>query len=148
LLHTQPFRPFVVHVADGGRLLVKHEDFVALAPSGHEMILYRHDKPDDYQVVDVLLITRVELPTRNGARKSRSESISEGRKWPRPQTGSVAVEVDPGLNFGNSRRGDLSSVAPRRKAPTCINRGINPTAIFVASLRDGDFRIVLRDLIR
>jgi hypothetical protein len=71
LLHERPFRPFVVHGSDGGRLLVKHEDFVALAPSGREMLVYRHDKADDYQVVDVLLITGLELPTRNGARKSR-----------------------------------------------------------------------------
>lgn len=71
LLRDRPFRPFVVHVADGGRLLVKHEDYVALAPSGREMLVYRHDRPDDYQVVDVLLVTRLELTTRNGARKPR-----------------------------------------------------------------------------
>jgi hypothetical protein len=72
LLRTQPFRPFVVHVADGGRLLVKHEDFIALAPSGREMIVYRHNKPDDYEVVDLLLVTRLEVATRNGAKKVRS----------------------------------------------------------------------------
>ncbi|MBE7499996.1 MAG: hypothetical protein HS113_06730 [Verrucomicrobiales bacterium] len=70
LLHERPFRPFVVHVADGGRLLVKHEDFVALAPSGREMLVYRHDKPDDYEVVDLLSVTRLEVSTRNGTRKS------------------------------------------------------------------------------
>ena len=32
LLHDRPFRPFIIHVADGGRLLVKHQDYVALAP--------------------------------------------------------------------------------------------------------------------
>ena len=31
LVLARPFRPFVVHVADGGDLPVKHEDFVALA---------------------------------------------------------------------------------------------------------------------
>ena len=66
LLHADPFRPFTVHVADGGRLLVKHEDFVALAPSGREMLVYRHDKPDDYEIVDV---TRLEVMTRNGVKK-------------------------------------------------------------------------------
>ncbi|MBI4663248.1 MAG: hypothetical protein HY735_30975 [Verrucomicrobia bacterium] len=69
LLHERPFRPFVVHVADGGRLVVKHEDYVALAPSGREMIVYRHDRPDDYQVVDIMLATRLEIATRNGAKK-------------------------------------------------------------------------------
>jgi hypothetical protein len=68
LLHERPFRPFVVYVADGGRL-AKHEDYVALAPSGREMLLYRHDKPDDYQVVDIPLVTRLEITARNAARK-------------------------------------------------------------------------------
>ena len=71
LLQTRPFRPFTVHVADGGRLFVKHEDFVAVSPSGREMLIYRHDKADDYQVVDTILVTRVEVTTRNGTRKTR-----------------------------------------------------------------------------
>jgi hypothetical protein len=71
LLHNRPFRPFFVHVADSGRLLVKHEDFIALAPSGREMVLYRHDRPDDYQVVDIMLVTRLEVASRNGAKKAR-----------------------------------------------------------------------------
>ena len=71
LLHAQPFRPFVIHVADGGRLVVKHEDFVALSPSGRTMLVYRHNKADDYQVVDVLMVTRLETAARNGATKTR-----------------------------------------------------------------------------
>lgn len=71
LIHADPFRPFFVHVADGGRLLVKHEDFVALAPSGREMLVYRHDKPDDYQLVDIMLVTRLEVAAQNGTRKPR-----------------------------------------------------------------------------
>jgi hypothetical protein len=71
LLHAQPFRPFVIHVADGGRLLVKHEGFVALAPSGREMLVCRHDKQDDYRIVDLMLVTRFEVGTKNGARKPR-----------------------------------------------------------------------------
>ena len=65
LFHAQPFRPFFIRVTDGGRLPVKHEDFVALSPGGREMLVYRHDKADDYQVVDIMLVTRL------GARKTR-----------------------------------------------------------------------------
>ena len=61
LVHARPFRPFVVHVADGGGLPVKHEDFVALAPSGREMLVYRHDRPDDYEVVDLRAVSRLEV---------------------------------------------------------------------------------------
>ena len=69
LLHAQPFRPFLIHVADGGRVPVKHEDFVALAPTGREMIVYQPD--GGYQVVDVLLVTRLQVLTRNGSKRSK-----------------------------------------------------------------------------
>ena len=69
LLHAQPFRPFLIHVADGGRIPVKHEDFVALAPTGREMIVYLPD--GDYQIVDVMLVRRLEVSAKNGARKPR-----------------------------------------------------------------------------
>ena len=68
LLHTQPFRPFIMHFADGGRVAVKHEDFIAVAPIGREMIVYQPD--GDYQVVDVMLVTRLQVLTRNGTKKS------------------------------------------------------------------------------
>jgi len=69
LLHAQPFRPFLIHVADGGRIPVKHEDFVALATTGRELIVYLPD--GDYQVLDLLLVTRLEVSAKNGARKPR-----------------------------------------------------------------------------
>jgi hypothetical protein len=68
-LHAQPFRPFYIHLADGGRLPVPHEDFVAVAPGGREIILYRRD--DTHQIIDVLMITRLEVGARNGVRKPR-----------------------------------------------------------------------------
>jgi len=67
-LHAQPFRAFLIHFADGGRIAVRHEDFVALAPTGREMIVYQPN--GDYQVVDVMLVTRLQVLTRNGAVKS------------------------------------------------------------------------------
>jgi hypothetical protein len=67
LLRAQPFRPFLIHFADGGRIQVKHEDFVALAPTGREMIVYQPD--GDYQVVDVMLVTRLQVSGKNGAHK-------------------------------------------------------------------------------
>lgn len=69
LLHAQPFRPFIIHFADGGRVTVQHEDFVALAPTGREMLVYQPD--GDYQVVDVMLVTRLQVLTRNGTGKSQ-----------------------------------------------------------------------------
>jgi len=46
---------------------VKHEDFVALAPTGREMIVYQPD--GDYQVIDVMLVTRLRVLARNGSKK-------------------------------------------------------------------------------
>ena len=68
LLHAQPFRPFLIHVADGGRIPVKHEDFVALAPTGREVFVYQPD--GSWQIVDVMLVTRLQVLTKNGATKS------------------------------------------------------------------------------
>ena len=67
LLHAQPFRPFFIHIADGGRIPVKHEDFVALGPAGREMIVYQPD--NTHQIVDVMLVTRLEILAKNGAKK-------------------------------------------------------------------------------
>jgi hypothetical protein len=71
LLHEIPFRPFIIHAAEGRRLLVERKDYVALAPSGREMLVYRHDRPDDYEIVDVMLVTRLEVASRNGGKKPR-----------------------------------------------------------------------------
>ena len=68
-LHAKPFRPFWIHLADGGRLPVQHEDFVALDPAGREMIVYHTDS--SHQIVDVLLVTRLEVKARNGARQKK-----------------------------------------------------------------------------
>jgi hypothetical protein len=69
MLHRQSFQPFVIHMADGGRVPVKHMDFVMLAPSGREIIVYQPD--NTWQVLDVPLITRLEVSRRNGARRSK-----------------------------------------------------------------------------
>ena len=64
-LHANPFRPFWIHLADGGRLAVRHEDFVALDPAGRELIVYQSNST--HQIVDVLMITRLEVEASNGA---------------------------------------------------------------------------------
>ncbi len=68
-LHARPFRPFWIHLADGGRLPVQHEDFVALDPAGRELIVYQPDS--SHQIVDVLLVTRLEIKARNGVQRKK-----------------------------------------------------------------------------
>jgi hypothetical protein len=70
-LHAQPFRRFQIHLADGGRIPVAHEDFVALEPAGREFIVYLSD--GTHQIVDVMMVTRLEVARPNGihAKKKR-----------------------------------------------------------------------------
>lgn len=69
VLHAEPFRPFWIHLADGGRVPVNHDDFVALEPAGRELIVYLPN--NSHQIVDVLLITRLEVKAANGAPKRK-----------------------------------------------------------------------------
>jgi hypothetical protein len=66
---AQPFRPFVMHLADGRAIPVHHPDFVAFAPSGRNLIVYQ--KGDDFNVVDLLLVTDLEVKRANGSRHRR-----------------------------------------------------------------------------
>lgn len=65
-LHAQPFRPFSIHHADGGSIPVEHEDFVALEPAGRELLVYAPD--NTHHIVDVTLVTRLEVRGKNGTR--------------------------------------------------------------------------------
>ncbi|MEW6303910.1 MAG: hypothetical protein AB1705_10590 [Verrucomicrobiota bacterium] len=67
LLHAEPFRPFQIHTADGGRVMVHHMDYVALQPSGREMIVYQSN--DTHQIVDLMMVTRLEVGAKNGLKK-------------------------------------------------------------------------------
>jgi hypothetical protein len=69
LWKTEPFRPFVIHLADGRQLQVRHPEFLLLSPSGRSIILYQPD--DSFNVVDLLLVTDLEV-TSNGRGKRRS----------------------------------------------------------------------------
>jgi hypothetical protein len=68
-LHAQPFRPSWIHLADGGRIPVQHEDFVAIEPAGREAIVYMADST--HEIVDVALITRLEVQGADGTTRRR-----------------------------------------------------------------------------
>ena len=68
-LHAQPFRPFRVHLADGGRIPVQHEDFVAVDPNGREMIVFLPD--GSHQIANMTLVTRLEVKARNGVHSKK-----------------------------------------------------------------------------
>ncbi len=66
----QPFRPFVIHLADGRAIPVRHREFIMAAPSGRTMIVYQPD--DSWNVIDLLLVTDLEFETApNGKSRKR-----------------------------------------------------------------------------
>ena len=69
VLHANPFRPFWIHLADGGRISVEHGDYVAVEPAGRELIVYLPN--NSHHIVDVPLITRIKV-------KARSDTESVG----------------------------------------------------------------------
>ena len=67
--HAQPFRPFVMHLADGRDIPVRHPDFLATAPNGRTVGVYQPD--NSFNMIDLLLVTDLEYLAENGRRKRR-----------------------------------------------------------------------------
>jgi hypothetical protein len=70
LYDAKPFKPFVIHLAEGRAVPVVHRDFITAVPSGRILVVCLPD--DTVDLIDLLLVTDVEVqPGRNGARKHR-----------------------------------------------------------------------------
>jgi hypothetical protein len=66
LYDAQPFRPFVMHLADDRSIPVHHREFLASAPSGRTVVVYQPD--DTFNIVDLLLVTDLEVkPAKNAS---------------------------------------------------------------------------------
>ena len=59
-----PFKPFVIHLADGRTVPVHHRDFVMSAPNERTMIVYQPDS--SFAVIDVMLVTGLRVKSSNG----------------------------------------------------------------------------------
>ncbi|MBI1349278.1 hypothetical protein GC163_23660 [bacterium] len=59
LYHAQPFRPFVIHLADGRAIPVHHQEFIAASPTWRTLVVYKPD--DSMNIIDLLLVTDLEL---------------------------------------------------------------------------------------
>jgi hypothetical protein len=68
--NAQPFRPFVMHLADCREISVHHREFIMTSPSGRTVVVMQPD--DTVNIIDLLLVTDLEFkPDRNGSRKRR-----------------------------------------------------------------------------
>jgi hypothetical protein len=71
LYSAEPFRPFVLHLADGRHVPVHHREFMMAVPSGRTVVVCQPD--DTLNIIDLLLVTDVELKrTTNGSRRRRN----------------------------------------------------------------------------
>lgn len=53
-IHAQPFRPFVLHLADQRQISIPHPDFIAHRPGGRIALVAGLDDSAEY--VDLLLV--------------------------------------------------------------------------------------------
>ena len=58
----KPFRPFVIHLADGEKVEVKSKDFFRDVPGGRTVTIWQPDESES--VIDLLLVTRLEFKPR------------------------------------------------------------------------------------
>jgi hypothetical protein len=67
---AKPFRPFVLHLADGRAIPVLHPEFMLAVPSGRTIVVCQPD--DTVNIIDLLLVTDLEFkPARNGSGKRK-----------------------------------------------------------------------------
>ena len=66
--HAQPFKPFVIHLADGREVPVHHPEFIMAVPSGRTLFVVQPD--DTTNIIDLLLVTDLEVkPSISGKRR-------------------------------------------------------------------------------
>jgi hypothetical protein len=63
-LHQNPFQPFTIRMADGRAFEVSHRDYVSRSPTGRTIIV--HHENENYSVLDLLLMSELEVHTSNG----------------------------------------------------------------------------------
>jgi hypothetical protein len=57
---ANPFRPFIIHMADGRSYPVPHRDFVSQSPGGgRTVIVYRADT--SFSILDLFLVNELEV---------------------------------------------------------------------------------------
>ncbi len=61
LLRARPFIPFIIHMPEGRTVRVTNSEFALLGPQGRSMFVYDTDPDAPFNLLDVRLITRVEV---------------------------------------------------------------------------------------
>jgi hypothetical protein len=68
--NAQPFRPFIIHLADGRQVPVHHREFITTVPSGRTVFVFQPD--DTVNIIDLLLVTDLEFrPAGDGQQRAQ-----------------------------------------------------------------------------
>ena len=59
-IRHQPFRPILITVEDGRRLVVEHPEFIAISPTGRELTFYAADGTQHW--LDARLVRELVIP--------------------------------------------------------------------------------------
>lgn len=73
---AEPFRPFVVSLADGRRFRVRHPECILITPKASPTFVVA-EKGEDYSIIDLLLVTSLDYTngqTTSHRRRRRRES--------------------------------------------------------------------------
>jgi hypothetical protein len=63
--NARPFRPFIIHLADGRQVPARHREFLAAAPSGRTITVYQPD--DTPSLLDIAQVTDLEVKSSTDA---------------------------------------------------------------------------------
>ncbi len=63
VMKLQPFRPFTLRMADGRSFEIRHPELIALSPTGRTLFIFNPD--DSFQIVDLLLMTELDVQALN-----------------------------------------------------------------------------------
>lgn len=67
---AQPFRPFIIHLANGSQIPVLSPEFILSVPSGRTIVVCQPD--DTLNILDLRLVTHLEIkPSTNSVIKRR-----------------------------------------------------------------------------
>lgn len=66
---AEPFKPFVINMADGRSVSVGHPEFIAVSPNGRTAVVFEEN--GSFEIVDVMLVTSISVG--NGKTKRSSK---------------------------------------------------------------------------
>lgn len=71
LWKAEPFRPFVIHLANGKEIAVQHPEFLMPLRGGRTVLVASPTEEDAYDIIDVMLVTNLEVKPAPGSRNRK-----------------------------------------------------------------------------